>query len=212
MFRNDISEFPQKALNKATYGLYLLSCMEDGKDNACIIDAFMQVTNVTPAVCVITVIKQNLSHEMILNTNKFNLSVLTEGAAYDVYKRFGHQSGKDADKFDGFTGTLRRSENGLVYFADNTNAFMSFEVIDTVDFGTHTMFKAKLTDSGELSDDVSATYSYYRQHIKPKPEKNVKKHGYRCGVCDYYYEGDELPPDFICPICGLGADVFYEEQ
>ncbi|MCL2061980.1 MAG: flavin reductase [Firmicutes bacterium] len=197
-----------EALFKIGYGLYVLSAHEGGKDNACIANTFIQVTSAEPFVCLITVNKQTLTHDMIKNTGKFNLSVLTENAPFDIYKRFGYQSGKKADKFSGIK-SVARSKNGLLYLTENTNAFLSCTVTGAADYGTHTLFTAQLTESAVLSDAESVTYAYYQRHIKPKPAAAAKK-GYRCVICNYIYEGEPLPPDYICPICKHGAADFVK--
>ena len=199
----------QEALFKIGYGLYVLSAQDGGKDNACISNTFLQVTSAEPFVCVITVNKQNLTHGMILNSKKFNLSVLTEKAPFEIYKRFGYQSGKNADKFAGLKG-LSRSLNGLYCLTEYANAFLSCRVTNTADFGTHTMFIAELTESAVLSNDNGVTYAYYQQFVKPKPGA-AKIQGYRCAVCNYFYEGETLPPDFICPICKHVVSDFVRE-
>jgi len=195
----------QEALFKISYGLYVLSTKENGKDNACIVDAFSQVTSTEPFMCVVNVNKQNFTHDMLTNTKKFNLSVLTKDAPFELFERFGLQSGREKNKFEGYGGKVSRSGNGLLYFTENTNAFMSFDVTGTSDFGTHTMFTAKLTESDVLSSDESVTYSYYREFIKPGPQA---KAGWVCSVCGYVYEGEVLPEDYICPLCKAGAAAF----
>ena len=103
----------------------------------------------------------------------------------------------------------QRSANGLCYLDQYTNAFFSARVIDALDYGTHTLFVAEVTEAAVLSDKESVTYAYYFAHIKPKPAaKQEKKKGYVCKICGYVYEGDELPADFICPLCKHGVDDF----
>lgn len=200
----------QRALFKVGYGLYCLSVKDNDKDNACIINTFLQVTSTSPVVCVITVNKQNLTGEMILNTKQFNLSVLTEKAPFELYQRFGYQTGRNVNKFDGYESRTSRSKNGLIYLAENANAFFSFQVTGTADFGSHVMFTAEMTECGVLSDEESVTYRYYQRFVKPVPQ-SAKKSGYRCKICDYFYEEDVLPPDFVCPICKHGAENFVKE-
>ena len=142
---------------------------------------------------------------MILRTGEFNVSILTERAAFNTFKHWGFQSGSDVDKAVGIT--FRRADNQLIYLAEETNAYISAKVISTTDLGTHTLFLADVTDAEILSDDPSVTYSYYQQNIKPAPAKTAKK-GYICTVCGYIYEGEPLPEDFICPICKHPASDF----
>ena len=196
------------ALFKASYGVYLLSAKDDEKDNACIINTFLQVTSKTPAGCLISVNKQNYTNEMIARTRQFNLSVLTVETPFELLKRFGYQSGRTVDKFKDFAG-YTRSENGLIYLTDYANAFLSLEVLEMIDFDTHTLFTARLAESRTLNPNESMTYDYYQRNVKPQPQ-SVKTSGYRCSVCGYVYEGEPLPPDFICPVCKHGAEVFVK--
>jgi len=196
------------ALFKASYGLYLLSAKNDEQDNACIINTFLQITSNEPHVCLISVNKQNFTNEMILSTRKFNLSTLTVETPFEIVKRFGFQSGRNVNKFKDFTD-FTRSANGLTYLTDYANAFLSFDVLEMIDFGSHTVFKAMLTESKTLNDKTSITYDYYQRNVKPKPQTAVKS-GWRCNICGYVYEGETLPPDFICPLCKHGTSDFIK--
>jgi HD-GYP domain-containing protein (c-di-GMP phosphodiesterase class II)/rubredoxin len=194
------------ALFKIGYGLYVLTAQDEGKDNGCIINTVMQVTSAAPLVGVITVNKQNHTHGMIVKSGKFNLSVLTTEAPFEVFKHFGFQSGALVDKFSGFED-IKRSGNGLFFLTKNTNAYLSMEVTDAIDFESHTMFKANITGGEVLGSGESVTYSYYQQNIKPKPQA-AQKDGWRCNICAYVFEGDTLPEDFLCPLCKHGANDF----
>jgi len=194
------------ALYKASYGLYLLSAKNDEQDNACIINTFLQITSNTPSICIISVNKQNFTNEIISATRQFNLSTLTVETPFEVLKHFGYQSGRKVDKFENFSG-FTRSVNGLVYLTDDANAFLSFDVLEIMDFGSHTVFKSLLTECETLNNKESMTYDYYQRNVKPKPQAAEKK-GYRCNICGYVYEGETLPPDFICPLCKHGAADF----
>lgn len=191
------------AMFKLSYGLFLLTA-KDEKDNGCIINTAMQITS-NPNKIMISVSKENYTHDMIMKTGLFNVSVLTTETTFEIFKHFGFQSGKDADKFN-FTA-VKRSENGIYYLTIFSNAFISAKVTQTLDCGTHTIFIADVTESKVLSDKESMTYKYYFDNVKPKP-KNEKKKGYVCNICGYVYEGEELPDDFICPICKHGAGDF----
>ena len=203
------AEIDPKTVQKFSYGLFVLTAQADGKDNGCIINTAAQLTS-TPNRINIAVNKANYTHDMILNTGVFNVSVLSQKASFDIFKRFGFASGKDTDKFAGYEEHASRSANGLLYVTEGTNAFMSAKIIDSYDYGTHTLFIAELTEAAVLNQDPSVTYAYYFDHIKPKPQPKIeeKKTGWVCKICGYVYEGDELPQDFICPLCKHGADDF----
>ncbi|MGN0626602.1 MAG: rubrerythrin [Oscillospiraceae bacterium] len=193
-----------KALFKVSYGLYVLSARENGKDNGCIINTLSQVTD-NPLRVSVTVNKLNLTHDMVKRTGEFSVSMLSTSAPFSVFESFGFRSGKDADKFADWK--TERGNNGILRLAENANAFVSGKVVQEIDLGSHTMFIADVTDAEILSDAESMTYSYYQKFVKPKPVKKVKK-GWRCPICGYVYEGEELPPDFVCPLCKHGASEF----
>ncbi|MBR3779899.1 MAG: flavin reductase [Clostridia bacterium] len=195
------------AMFKIGYGLYVLTAKENGFDNGCIINTVSQVT-VNPNRITVAVNKANKTHDMILSSGEFNVSILSTSATFDIFKAFGFRSGKDVDKFSDFKA-VERSNNGLYYITEATNAFISAKVVNATDLGTHTLFLADVTDCEVLSDATSVTYDYYHKNIKPKPEvKKVSKTYYRCKICGYIYEGDELPADFICPLCKHPASDF----
>ena len=198
-----------KTMQKFSYGLFVLSAQADGKDNGCIINTAAQLTS-SPNRINIAVNKANHTHDMIMATGMFNISFLSEKTSFDTFKRFGFQSGRDTDKFEGFESSVARSANGLLYVTEGTNAFMSAKVVDSYDYGSHTLFVAEVTEAQILNTDPSVTYAYYFDHIKPKPQPKIEeeKHGYVCKICGYVYEGDTLPDDFICPLCKHGADDF----
>ncbi len=194
------------AMFKLSYGLFVLTAKEGEKDNGCIINTAMQVTN-TPNQLSICVNKANYTCGMIERTGMFNVSILSQEADFEVFKHFGFSSGKDTDKCSGYE-KAERSENGLLYVTGGTNAVISVKVNNTVDLGTHLMFIGDVTWEKVLSDVPSATYQYYFDHIKPAPDSKPKAKGFVCKICGYVYEGEELPPDYICPLCKHGAEDF----
>ena len=196
----------KKAMYNLSYGLFVLTARRGDKDNGCIINTAGQVTS-APNRISITVNKENFTHDMIRDTGKFNISILSETADFSLFRHFGFQSGGTADKFADYSA-CERSANGLYYITQGTNAFISAAVEQTVDLGTHTMFIAAVEDMEVLSREPSATYAYYQSSIKPKLEKKAEKTVWRCTVCGYVYEGEELPADFICPLCKHPASDF----
>ncbi|MCR5383322.1 MAG: flavin reductase [Saccharofermentans sp.] len=201
-----------KVMYNLTYGLFVLTAKDGGKDNGCIVNTVSQVTTEPNRICV-AVNKLNFTHDMIHKTGEFNVSILTEGSGFETYKHFGFQSGKDIDKFESIE--FLRAANGIAYIAHETNAYISAKVVSETDLGTHTLFLADVTDGEILSDDPSVTYAFYQKNIKKKPGANVTadgasapKKGFICTVCGYIYEGDTLPSGFICPWCKHDASYF----
>ena len=200
----------KKAMYKLSYGLFVLTARDGEKDNGCIINTAIQAAS-TPNQMSICVNKANYTHDMIERTGKFTVSVLSEQADFELFKHFGFQSGRDVDKFTNFTGCARGAD-GLYYITEGTNAYISVTVDKTVDLGSHTMFIGEITDMAVLSDTPSTTYEYYQNHIKPKPQAVGKTDKgqtvWRCRICGYEYVGEEIPDDFICPICKHPASDF----
>ncbi len=194
-----------------TYGLYIITSRADGRDNGCVSDTLQQVTS-EPNQVSVCLNKSNLTTEMILKSGVLTASVISRNAGIDLFRRFGFQSGRDVDKFDGFD-ECRRVANGTLAITAQTNAFISMKVSKTIDLGTHLMFIGEVTEMESLSDEPSVTYSYYQEHIKPQPQKAPAKEAsprtvWRCTVCGYEYEGEELPEGYICPVCKQPASVF----
>ena len=198
------------AMHNLTYGLFVLTACQDGKNNGCIINTAMQVTT-TPNRISIAVNKANHTHKMITETGAFNVSIISEKADFELFKRFGFQSGADTDKFAGFDG-FKTAENGIAYVTEGTNAYICAKVVASTNLGTHTLFIADVVDMNVISDDASVTYAYYHANIKPKPQEKKKtedgKSTWRCTICGYEYTGEELPEDFVCPLCKHPASDF----
>ena len=193
-----------KALFRIGYGLYVVTCSDGTRDNGLIVNTVSQVTD-SPNRIAVCINKQNYSHHVIKQTGKLNVNCLSTDAPFSVFENFGFQSGRTADKFAGWE-TLR-SDNGLVFLPKYINAFMSLKVEQYVDLDTHGMFICTVTEARVMSDRPTMTYTYYQENVKPKPQTEGKK-GWVCRICGYIYEGEELPEDFICPLCKHGAADF----
>lgn len=197
--KNDLT-----ALFRIGYGLYVVTSNDGKKDNGLIVNTVIQLTD-TPNRVAVNINKANYSHHVIKQTGVLNVNCLSTEAPFSVFEQFGFQTGRSVDKFAG--QTVRRSDNGLVFLDKYINAFMSLKVEDYVDLGTHGMFICSVTEARVMSNQETMTYTYYQNNVKPKPETEGKK-GFVCKVCGYIYEGDELPADYICPLCKHGAADF----
>lgn len=196
----------RNALNRIGYGLYVLTAREGTKDNGCIINVASQITD-NPLQMMIAVNKQNYTHDMVLRTGLFNLSMLTEKTPMKVFEHFGFQSGRDVNKFENCEVEMR-ADNGVLYLPKYTNAFISGKVSQTLDMGSHTLFVAQVTEAKQIGTDPSLTYAYYHENIKPKPAAVQGKAKWVCKICGYVYEGEEMPDDYICPLCKHGKADF----
>lgn len=200
-----------KAMFKLSYGLFVLTAREGLKDNGCIINTAIQAAS-EPNQMSICVNKANYTHDMIMRTEEFTVSVISQEATFDLFKHFGFQSGRQVDKFEGFKG-CELGTNYIYHITEGTNAYFNVMVKKTVDLGSHTMFIGEISDMEVLSDAPSATYDYYFANIKPKPQAASASEGktvWRCAICGYEYEGEELPADFVCPLCKHPASDFVK--
>ena len=192
------------------YGLFVITTCDGGRDNGCISNTVEQVT-AQPNRISMALSKENFTTELIQRSGRFTVSILSEEADFELFKHFGFQSGRTVDKFADFTD-CRRVSNGTLVVTRGTNTYLSVDVEQTIDLGTHILFIGLVTEMETLSDAPSATYSFYQEHIKPKPQVvGQTKEGktvWRCVICGYEYVGEELPADFICPLCKHPASDF----
>lgn len=216
-----------KAMYKLSYGLFVVTAKDGDKDNGCITNTAIQVTT-EPNQIALAINKSNLTHDMVLKTGRLNISVISQDADFELFKRFGFQSGRDVDKFVGFSG-MARAENGIYIIFNGTNAFISAEVDQTVSLSTHTLFICNVTNAEILSQTPSATYEYYQSSIKPAPPAlKAESEGrtvWVCRICGYEYDPEKGDPEhgipagldldnlpegyeFICPLCKHPASDF----
>lgn len=202
--------FDSKVTRNLSYGLFVITTNQDGKDNGCISNTLIQPAS-EPLSISVAINKANLTCEMIKNTKRFTASIISEDASFDLFKHFGFQSGRDVNKFADFTD-CKRTSNGTMAITKGTNSYISVTVDQIVDLGSHLLFIGTPTESEILNKERSATYAYYFENIKPKPEKvGTTPDGktiWRCTICGYEYVGEEVPEDFICPICKHPASDF----
>lgn len=195
------------AVRNLTYGLFIVTVNDGKRHGGCICNTVAQVTT-SPNRVSITLNKANYTTEVLRRTKKCNVSILAENADFALFRRFGFQSGRDADKFAGLDATFETG-NYCKVVTEGCNSFMCLRVVEELDLGSHILFIADVMAEGDLSAVPSASYAYYHAHIKPKPQsKAADKVVWRCTVCGYEYEGAELPADFICPLCKHGAEDF----
>ena len=201
--KNDLT-----ALFRIGYGLYVVTSNDGKKDNGLIVNTVTQLTD-TPNRVAVNINKANYSHHIIKQTGVLNVNCLSVDAPFSVFERFGFQSGRTVDKFEGITPV--RSDNGLIILPKYINAAISLKVEQYVDLDTHGMFICSVTEARVMSDKETMSYTYYQNNVKPKPDTEGKK-GFVCKVCGYIYEGDVLPDDFICPLCKHGVADFEPIQ
>ena len=196
-----------KALFNISYGIFMLATKDNGKVNGCITNTCMQVAS-NPTRVAVTCINKNLTCEMLKSSGVFSLSVIDQNCTFDTIKRFGMQSGRNVDKFEGLN--CPEDVNGIPYLPFQTCAVLSCHVVSSQDLGTHTLFIAEVDDAVRTGDSTPITYNDYQNKVKPKPAAAPQKKivGWRCKVCGYVYEGPNIPADFLCPLCGHDISDF----
>ena len=197
-----------KALFKLSYGIFMLATKDGEKINGCITNTCIQVAN-DPTRVAISVLNSNYTCDLIKNSGVFAISILDKNCTFDTIKHFGYQSGRDVDKFADINASF--DENGIPYLTENVSSVVTGKVLEKHELGTHTLFIAEVTDARMITGEAPLTYDYYQSNVKPKPaavnvEKKIK--AWRCKICGYIYEGSDLPKDFVCPLCGHGAEDF----
>lgn len=204
-----------KAFFKLSCGLYIVSSCYDDKQSACIVNTLSQVTS-KPAKLSVTVSKNNFTEKIIQKSGYFSATSLTQNTEMDLIREFGFKCSETVDKFVKFNTKI--DKNGMRYVTDFASAMYSCKVIDTLDLGTHVMFIGQVSEAEVLSTDEVMTYSYYHKVKKGMTPKNspsykeeTSKQGYRCKICGYILESDEIPKDYICPVCGAKRDQFEKE-
>ncbi|MBO4326114.1 MAG: flavin reductase [Clostridia bacterium] len=193
-----------KALFNIGYGLYVVTSNDGTRDNGLIVNTVTQLTS-SPNRVAVAINKDNYSHHIIRQTGIMNVNCLSTDAPFSVFQNYGFRSGRNADKFEGVAEM--RSDNGLRFLPQYINSFMSLKVEQYIDMGTHGLFICSITEARVISRTETMTYTYYQNNVKPKPDTGTKK-GFVCKICGYVYEGDELPEDFVCPLCKHGAADF----
>ncbi len=197
-----------KVFQKISYGLFILTAHKDGKDNGCIINTAVQLAT-NPLNISFAANKANYTCKMIQETKKCTISIINEEADFELFKAFGFCSGIDTDKFKTFDD-YKRTSNGTLAITKGTNSYICADIEKQIDLGSHILFICKPNETEILNNVPSATYAYYFENIKPKPQTSTNQNVYRCIICGYEYKGDILPDDFICPLCKHPASDFVK--
>lgn len=210
----------ETAIFKLSYGLFFLGAKFDNSKNICVVNTVMQVTQ-EPLRISVTVLKGNYTAELIQKSQNFSVCVMSHDANLDDIAHFGQQSGRNVDKLSGYDVQTDKLGNPL--YINGCCASLCAKVIETIDLGTHFLFIADLVDAKNLSSAKPLTYSDYRLikagTLKPHETENSEenkttKETFQCSVCHYIYDGDipfeDLPDDYVCPICKKPKSAFFK--
>ena len=208
----------KKVLRNLSYGVYVVTSKDIDRNVGCIANSIMQVTS-NPSVIAVSINHDNYTNKVIKENNKFGVSILKETTDAKIIGTFGYKSSKDNDKFDG----INFKEISEIPVLENTCGYMVCKVIDTMETSTHTIFLGEVIEADDYSEENAMTYKYYHENLKGSSPKNAptyeetsisqvdkdsKKRKWKCSICGYIHEADELPDDFKCPLCGVGKECF----
>ena len=196
------------AFNKISYGLFTVGSKDENRINASIVNTVQLVSDCKEPIISVSISKLNYTAETLLKNKNVSISILNKDTDFSVIQRFGFHSGRNVDKFENFND-YSLDENGLPYLTKCANSYLSGEVINYIEVEDHYIFFIKVTSSVVLNKVESLTYEYYYNNIKPKNKQTSgSKVGWRCVVCGYIYEGEDIPEDYICPLCKHGIKDF----
>ena len=207
------------AFRSISYGLYLIASQADGLMSGCTVNTFAQVTS-DPLQVSVTVNKENCTASVIQQSGTYTAVCLSQNASMDLIGKFGFFCSRDVDKFGPFA--VERDELGNPYVAEQAVARFTVKVTGSLDLGTHILFVGTVVEAETISDDEPMTYAYYHMvkggKTPPRASSFVAdreeaaastiRYGWRCTICGHIEEVDELPDDFVCPICGVGKEMF----
>lgn len=212
----------KEILRDISYGMYIV-CAKDTKNVGCTINTLTQITSENPIVS-ISLNKENYTNQIIKQTKKFSVSILSEETNPNTIATFGFKSSKDIDKFKDIP---HEEIDNIPVIKDKTCGYIICDVINIVDAETHDIIIGRITKANKEENLKPMTYTYYHQVIKGKAPKNApayikeqaeqkeetkeEKELWVCDVCGYVHEGP-LPEDFICPICGMPHSYFKRKQ
>ena len=193
-------------MRRISQGMYVLTTENGG----CIVDAVSQVSSGDEPLIAVSVMKKNYTNELLNKNNKFALSVLGNTVNPEIIKKFGFNSMRDINKFEGIE-VLKVDELNVI---KDSLGYMVCEIIDRIENDTHTLFIGRLIEADVFKEEKEMTYAYYQEHkeelLNVTTEKG--KTAWVCVVCGYVYYGDEIPDDFKCPICGVEKTYFEKKD
>ena len=192
----------KKITRKISQGMYVLTT----KNAGCIVDAVAQISASDNPLISVAVLKENNTNEALKKNDKFALSVLGKNVDGKIIETFGMHSMRDYDKFS----NIETEEVEGIKIIKDSLGYMICEIVDRIDTETHNLFIGRLIEADLFVDEEAMTYNYYQNHkdelIKVTTESNQP--AWICTKCGYVYYGEEVPEDYICPICQLGKEYF----
>lgn len=208
-----------------SYGLYVIGSKANGRAAGCVANTFQQVTS-DPLQVGVALNKDNATTATIQEAGRFTASCLSQEATMELIGTFGFHCSTERDKFAECEAAFDCA--GVPYLADQCVSRFSARVVQTFDVGSHILFVGEVEEAEKVCPGEPMTYAYYHQvkggKTPPKASSYLgedapapaatnddapkPKYAWRCTVCGHMEYVDELPDDFVCPVCGVGKDMF----
>lgn len=219
--------FDKQAFHSLSYGMYVIGTRFDNRDYGCVANTFAQVTS-SPLQVSVALNKENATTAAVRQAGRFTASCLSEQADMQLIGTFGFHTSTELDKFAQHASA--RDEAGMPYVAEQCCAWFSAKVVSELDLGTHVLFVGEVQECAKVADAAAPmTYAFYHQvkggKTPPKASSYLgddqsaaapvesngadqPKIAWRCTICGHMEYVDELPDDFVCPVCGVGKEFF----
>lgn len=225
-----------KVMHKISYGMYIVCSKNGERFNGQIANTVFQITSDPPTIAV-SINKQNLTHDFIQESGLLTVSILSQQTPMTLIGTFGFKSGREMDKFAEIG--YKQGLNGVPVIEEYCLGYLEAQVIQALDMQSHTVFIARVTEGAITGQEEPMTYAYYHQvkrgtapktaptYIKEEKKSMSAKPKYKCTVCGYIYDpevGDpdggiepgtpfeEIPEDWVCPVCGVSKEDFEIEE
>ena len=205
-------------LRKLSYGVYAVLGMDGQRPTGCIVNTVFQISS-SPALIAISMNKDNYTYEVIKNSGRFSVSILSEDTPRKVITDLGFLSGRDHNKLEELDYYIM---DGLPVLREECSGNFTCDVRSMTDAGTHFVILAEVKETVNGKETAPMTYRYYHEVIKGGAPKNAptyvpeevvaKEKAYRCDICGYVHNGDinEESDDWRCPMCGVLKSYFKE--
>lgn len=211
-------------LNNFTYGMYAVGVKNEHRTSACIVSSAMLVSNQQPPLVAVSINRSNYSYQCIEKNGLFTLSVLSQNTPAAVVGALGLVSGENSDKLVNIRH--RVLVEGVPVIKEDTCCWFLCRVKEKAETGTQALYIAEITAGSDLSEGIPMTYNYYTSQLKGTVPKNAPTYispdnlperdgaqKFACSVCGYVFSDtnfgfEELPKDWLCPVCKMPKKVF----
>lgn len=210
--------------NDISYGMYVVTTKKGTRNVGCIMNTLSQITSENPIVS-ISLNKENVTNQILKETKRCAISILSEETPQEVIAKFGYFSSATTDKFE---NRKYQEIEKLPVIIEEICGYILGNVINIIDCKTHDIFLLEVTETKKISNKKPMTYRYYHEKLKGKAPKNAptyikeestytSSNKYKCTVCGYIYDDEkekikfeDLPADWKCPRCGVGKEKFIK--